>query len=1140
MTKLATFEAFLRNAAVILLLLAPASVLAQSGNVDDYVLVANSLVQFGRDNSVASGNVGVEASGAQGGEMVVGRRFLGTDGSHLVADRARVSGPSSLFALFSNEASLAPQVLVRAACGAGPCSFPMPILGYFPSIPPMAAGTTDLTVPARTTLTLAPNSYGRIRLLSKSTLILTGGTYNFSEIDAGKASRILFTAPTVVNVTGKVQLKRHTLVGPLGPGAKAQDLLINVESDTVRMRHHVTFAGKMWAPNALMIIGASSLIKGQIIADRVKLARAVVLQAALPLGPFGLRTNTPTQTAIPTDTPPPTPTPTETLVPTDTPVPTETLEPTPTETLVPTATATDTPVPPTATPTETATPQPTDTPTPSPTASETATPAPTNTTMPDDTATATPLATSTATLVPTDTSTPTPTATPTPTSTPTRTFTNTAVPTATFTATSTLPPATATKTPTNTQTATKTKTPGSPIHPIVECVTNNGNGTYTAYFGYKNDNATAMTITVGTNNRFTPSPQDRGQPSLFQPGRTPFWPNAAFSVIFDGSNLVWTLTGPDGATRTATASSGSAPCAEHVFLDKKWYGIDGQPLPGPPESLPANYTLTATSSLGSATCTYSGSTLGCTYTNSPPASDNNGLWVPVGQSYSVAESNLPSDYTALAGTGSFLSQVPGGYCTNPFNGFDKYCRHLVKNMASGPCGADIAVEATNYEQVNYINQALGGTVNQVGGAAPGNPMLTASDFQGSTSNSTGVSVTAPSYIFASTVISSNLSGNSEPGNSPGVVLGPPTDLTFTTPGSGGPDGTDGDGSLVMGGSGNFVKVGFGTTLSTTSCTPRSLILFTNTAGSGQARIELMNGGTVVASINVTVPGGAVESSVGGIAFNINDLTFEYVKVVRLSGTVEVDALAVRGNLTGDRMAALCGDGALEGGEECDDGNGINGDGCSADCRNEYTMFMGTRQCTLSQGGWHTAPGADFIDAVPEILPITIGGPEASTTIHSQGALAEYLPKGGPPDALATGDRNFHSAADVVDDDGGVLAGQIMALDLALRLSASGEVFGDLGSLELPQQPFCTQDLAPGDDGALGTEDDVLDGGAAIAGPWTLPATVATAGTTVSDVVLMGNHYLRGASSAAPIEDVNAAASALNLAFDGCRQIVPCP
>jgi|GEM_PF-854163 len=90
-----------------------------------------------------------------------------------------------------------------------------------------------------------------------------------------------------------------------------------------------------------------------------------------------------------------------------------------------------------------------------------------------------------------------------------------------------------------------------PVRPVLECVTNNGDGTYTAYFGYKNDNTVSVYIPAGIKNKFTPTPQDRGQTKVFLPGRH----YRVFTVTFNGSNLVWTLNG-----RTSTASSNSAPC----------------------------------------------------------------------------------------------------------------------------------------------------------------------------------------------------------------------------------------------------------------------------------------------------------------------------------------------------------------------------------------------------------------------------------------------------------------------------------------------------------------------------------------------------------------------------------------------------
>lgn len=95
------------------------------------------------------------------------------------------------------------------------------------------------------------------------------------------------------------------------------------------------------------------------------------------------------------------------------------------------------------------------------------------------------------------------------------------------------------------------------ISPILECVEQIGETTYKAYFGYLNENDEDITIDIGPENKFTPSPQDRDQPTIFQPGRN----YSAFNVTFNGNNLVWTLTGPDGNTRTATASANSPPCS---------------------------------------------------------------------------------------------------------------------------------------------------------------------------------------------------------------------------------------------------------------------------------------------------------------------------------------------------------------------------------------------------------------------------------------------------------------------------------------------------------------------------------------------------------------------------------------------------
>jgi hypothetical protein len=251
--------------------------------------------------------------------------------------------------------------------------------------------------------------------------------------------------------------------------------------------------------------------------------------------PTRLPTRLPTSTATPTAVAPAT----ATATPTATPLPTFTAtpEPPPAPTAAATATVPAPPVP-TATDTATATWTPTPTPTTTPTHTATFTPTPTVTPTPSHT----PAATQTAT----------PTHTPTPSHTPTATYTPTATQTPTPSHT---PTATQTATPSHTPTATATPAPPlDPLHPILECVSGSGNN-YTAHFGYRNDSQAEVTRPIGpaNGNFFTPGLDDRGQPTVFQPGRVEF----VFSVAFSGQTLTWHLD-----ERTAQAKSDSPSCPE--------------------------------------------------------------------------------------------------------------------------------------------------------------------------------------------------------------------------------------------------------------------------------------------------------------------------------------------------------------------------------------------------------------------------------------------------------------------------------------------------------------------------------------------------------------------------------------------------
>ena len=94
------------------------------------------------------------------------------------------------------------------------------------------------------------------------------------------------------------------------------------------------------------------------------------------------------------------------------------------------------------------------------------------------------------------------------------------------------------------------------VSPVLEKVEGNCDGTYTAYFGYYNPNSYEITIPVNGENGFHyqgSGDLDLGQLTVFSPGRVV----NAFSVVFDGTNLVWSL---NGHTATASGSSAEPEC----------------------------------------------------------------------------------------------------------------------------------------------------------------------------------------------------------------------------------------------------------------------------------------------------------------------------------------------------------------------------------------------------------------------------------------------------------------------------------------------------------------------------------------------------------------------------------------------------
>ena len=120
---------------------------------------------------------------------------------------------------------------------------------------------------------------------------------------------------------------------------------------------------------------------------------------------------------------------------------------------------------------------------------------------------------------------------------------------------------------------------GQNVHPVFEGWERNPDGTASLYWGYMNRNwAEALDIPIGPDNRFTPGPADRGQPTHFLPRRV----KQLFRIVVPGDfegEYVWTL-----AIRGRPASvPGSLKPAQMIDVQKSSSNENTAPqlTPGP-------------------------------------------------------------------------------------------------------------------------------------------------------------------------------------------------------------------------------------------------------------------------------------------------------------------------------------------------------------------------------------------------------------------------------------------------------------------------------------------------------------------------------------------------------------------------------
>lgn len=96
----------------------------------------------------------------------------------------------------------------------------------------------------------------------------------------------------------------------------------------------------------------------------------------------------------------------------------------------------------------------------------------------------------------------------------------------------------------------------APLVPALDCVAANADGSFTAFFGYRNDNGVAVTVPLGSKNALALDPKSY-RPTLFEPGSHHF----AFGADFKANQtLSYTLSPDNSPTTTLRVDSRSKRC----------------------------------------------------------------------------------------------------------------------------------------------------------------------------------------------------------------------------------------------------------------------------------------------------------------------------------------------------------------------------------------------------------------------------------------------------------------------------------------------------------------------------------------------------------------------------------------------------
>jgi hypothetical protein len=136
-----------------------------------------------------------------------------------------------------------------------------------PAAPTITTGTTNVTVAANGTQTLAPGKYATVTVGKGGTLNLSGGTYQIATLSPSTSAKILAVAAVDVRVTNAFSLTLGQTIGPAtgsGLTAKSVQLTSLSSATTAATLGSSTVRAVVYAPNGTLLLQSGLALTGAV------------------------------------------------------------------------------------------------------------------------------------------------------------------------------------------------------------------------------------------------------------------------------------------------------------------------------------------------------------------------------------------------------------------------------------------------------------------------------------------------------------------------------------------------------------------------------------------------------------------------------------------------------------------------------------------------------------------------------------------------------------------------------------------------------------------------------------------------------------------------------------------------------------